>query len=93
MFDEIPKKEVIKAKKKAEKKAEKEKAEKEKAEKEKAEKEKKKIFDSIQKSKHIVSQKPYEAITGKILFPDMSAISKKSIDEVKNLRVSKIAGY
>ena len=81
MFDEIHKKEIIKAKKKAEKKAE------------KAEKEKKKIFDSIQKSKHIVSQKPVETITGKILFPDMLAISKKSIDEVKNLRVSKIAGY
>jgi hypothetical protein len=89
MFDEIHKKEIIKAKKKAEKKAEK--AEKEKAE--KAEKEKKKIFDSIQKSKHIVSQKPVETITGKILFPDMLAISKKSIDEVKNLRVSKIAGH
>ncbi len=82
MFDEIPKKEAIKAKKKAEK---------EKAE--KAEKEKKKIFDSIQKSKHIVSQKPVETITGKILFPDMPAISKKSIDEVKNLRVSKISGH
>ena len=55
--------------------------------------EKAKILDSIVKSNHMVLEKPYEPITGKILFPDMADLSKKSIDDLKKLRVSTIAGY
>jgi hypothetical protein len=55
--------------------------------------EKAKILGSIVKSNHMVLEKPYEPITGKILFPDMADLSKKSIDDLKKLRVSTIAGY
>ncbi len=54
-------------------------------------KENAKILSSVVKSNRMVGQKPYEPITGKILFPNMAEMSRKSIDEVKKLRVSKIA--
>ena len=60
----------------------------------KAEKaEKAKILSSVVKSNRMVGQKPCEPITGKILVPNMAEMSRKHIDELKKLRVSKIAGY
>jgi hypothetical protein len=77
---------VINEKKKAEKKAEKEKVEKERAE-------KAKILGSIVKSCHMVLQKPYQPITGKIFFPDFTAMANKTSEELKKMRVSKIGGF
>ena len=44
-------------------------------------KEAKIILRSVVKSYHMVAQNPYEPITGKILFPNMAEMSRKSIDE------------
>ncbi len=66
-------------------------ADKLKAEKEKAEMTK--ILSSVVKSNRMVLHRPCEGIRGRILFPKMEEMSRKSIYEVKKLRVSKIAGF
>lgn len=52
-----------------------------------------KILGSIVKSNHLVGLKPANSITGRILIPDMAAMAKKTCEELKKMRVSKIGGY
>ena len=41
----------------------------------------------------MVGEKPYEPITGKIAFPDMAIVAAKTVEELKNLHITKIESF
>ncbi len=38
----------------------------------------------------MVAEKPYDPIKSKILFPDKAILAKKTFEELKNLKITKI---
>ncbi len=56
-------------------------------------KKKKKILNSFVKSKQLIAEKPYDPHAGKIVFPDMEILTKKTFEELKNLNITKIEAY
>ncbi len=48
------------------------------------------MLNSFIKSKQLIADKPYDPHAGKIVFPDMAILTKKTFEELKNLNITKI---
>ncbi len=51
------------------------------------------MLNSFVKSKHLIVEKPWDPHAGKIVFPDMAILTKKTFEELKNLNITKIEAY
>ena len=48
------------------------------------------MLNSFIKSKQFIAEKPIDPHAGKIVFPDMAILTKKTFEELKNLNITKI---
>ena len=51
------------------------------------------MLNSFVKSKQLIAEKPIDPHAGKIVFPDMAILTKKTFEELKNLNITKIEAY
>ncbi len=51
------------------------------------------MIESMVKSKQMIGKTPYEPLTGKIVFPDLKQLENKTIQELEQLRITKISTY
>jgi hypothetical protein len=51
------------------------------------------MLNSFIKSKQFIAEKPIDPHAGKIVFPDMAILTKKTFEELKNLNITKIEAY
>ena len=51
------------------------------------------MLNSFVKSKQLIAEKPYDPHAGKIVFPDMAILTKKTFEELKNLNITKIEAH
>jgi hypothetical protein len=51
------------------------------------------MLNSFVKSKRFLAEKPCDPHAGKIIFPDMAILTKKTFEKLKNLNITKIEAY
>jgi hypothetical protein len=51
------------------------------------------MLNSLVKSKQLLGEKPIDPHLGKIVFPEMEILTKKSFEELKNLKITKIEAH
>ncbi len=51
------------------------------------------MLNSFVKSKQLLAQKFLDPHAGKIVFPDMAILVKKTFEELKNLNITKIEAF
>jgi hypothetical protein len=51
------------------------------------------MLNSLVKSKQLLGEKPIDPHSGKIVFPGIEIFAKKSFEELKNLKITKIEAH